>query len=208
MSTNSSSDKDNTITAIHDKKKMKFQLAAVGFICFLVGYFSGREHHEYEAKSSITENSSGVKEITPQDDKGITASSVSEDKEIEQKVSNQKIIDGFDGYSWNSTRDSILQIRGTPSFLFDTMIIYKNSDDSVGGYAIDDVTYFFEEGCSKIKESLSQPCKLWGGSYGLEAKDQKDFEKLTTQLSVLYGDYTIEVEKIEKTDSGKRSFSR
>jgi hypothetical protein len=98
----------------------------------------------------------------------------------------------FDGFPWGSSRNDIIEIRGSPTYLYDTSITYAEVEEEIAEFGIKTVYFTFKEGCSKLKETISEPCSLWQGIYSLEATTEKVLDELTALLSSSYGEYTTE----------------
>lgn len=115
-------------------------------------------------------------------------------------ISSAESIEAFDGFDWGTSRSSIIEVRGKPFHVSGTIMLYTDVKDKIGGYKVDDVFYVFKEGCSKLKESISEHCQLWYGAYALEVNSEQDFKELTKKISSLYGDYTVSQSSEEVTD--------
>jgi hypothetical protein len=111
----------------------------------------------------------------------------------------------FDGFPWGSSRNDIIEIRGNPTYLYDTSMTYAEVEDEIAGFGIKYLKYGFKEGCSKLKETISQPCSLWEGSYNLEGTTEKVLNELIALISSSYGEYTTEsVERRNEDYSTKK----
>ena len=111
----------------------------------------------------------------------------------------------FDGFPWGSSRNDIIEIRGSPTYLYDTSISYTDVEDEIAGYGIQVIFFMFKEGCSKLKETISEPCSLWQGTYNLEGPTEKVLDELTALISSSYGEYTTEsVERRNEDYSTKK----
>lgn len=111
-----------------------------------------------------------------------------------------KSVTSFGGYAWGTSGKSIMAVRGAPSYLNDTRMEYRGVSEEVHGYPVRIISYAFKAGCSKSKETTSQPCDLWGGYYIFATRSEKDFAGFAQTLSGIYGDYSTEVKKNNITD--------
>jgi len=112
-----------------------------------------------------------------------------------------KVIDGFDGFKWGASRTEIVEVRGAPNNVYDTIAVWSApAGESIGDHGIKTVFYYFREGCSELKESISQPCKLSAGSYVLATTSEADFEALTRTLGDKYGSYAESSETDDRKD--------
>ena len=95
-------------------------------------------------------------------------------------------VTGFDGFDWGSSRNDIWEVRGEPDKFEDTEITYSASDE-VGGFAVDKTTFHFKQGCSALKETVSQDCFLWSGRYEFATRSRDDVETIIKLLETPYG---------------------
>ena len=110
-------------------------------------------------------------------------------------------LNGFDGFDWGSSRDSIIQVKGNPTHNWgDLALWFVDGSETVGGYPIHIVRFNFKEGCSKLKEAISEPCFMWGGEYSLLDPNSRMFEELTPKIVSRYGQYTEEVKTSPQED--------
>lgn len=99
-------------------------------------------------------------------------------------------INAFDGFKWGSSRNDIVQVRGDMTSNWGTSATWDAKDgEMIGGFNIKEVTYMFKEGCSELKETISEPCFLWGGRYSLKSTSLSDFDTITKLLREKYGEF-------------------
>lgn len=114
---------------------------------------------------------------------------------------------GFDGFDWGSSRDDVVQVKGSPKYNWGTNSMWSVAgSESVGGYAIENVYFWFKEGCSKLKETISEPCYMWGGSYSLISPTRSLFDELTPKIAGRYGSYTEEITTVPKEVYSTKQF--
>ena len=125
-------------------------------------------------------------------------------------LSNTSLADpvtSFDGFDWGSSRNDIIQVRGLPYYSGDDgTMLYNNPGYEVGGYGVESSMYYFKEGCSNLKESISQPCYFWAGAYALLTKSENEFQKLIEILSDIYDDPFKEVTVRDENDYYTKEF--
>lgn len=114
---------------------------------------------------------------------------------------------GFDGFDWGSSRGDVIQVKGSQTHNFGTIAIWSVAgSESVGGYAIESVSFEFKEGCSELKETISEPCYMWAGSYGLMSPTRSLFDELTPKIAGRYGSYTEEITTVPQEDYSTKQF--
>ena len=115
-------------------------------------------------------------------------------------------VKSFDDFEWGTSRTEIIQIRGNPTYLYDTSMSYSSPPDVIGGYGVEVVYFRFKEGCSVLKESISEPCYLWRGDYRLLTKSEAEFQKLIEVLSGIYGESYKETTNKDELDYYTKTF--
>jgi len=116
-------------------------------------------------------------------------------------------LSGFDGFDWGSSRNAIIEVKGSPTYNWGTSAYWKVAgSESVGGYAIDGVTFRFKEGCSELKETISEPCFMWGGLYTFVAPSLSLFKELTPKIASRYGQYYEEQQTDPQEDYRTKEF--
>ena len=116
-------------------------------------------------------------------------------------------LSGFDGLDWGSSRNDIIEVKGNPTYNWGTSAVWTVAgSETVGGYAIDNVYFQFKEGCSELKETISEPCFMWGGSYVFVDGSLSMFEELTPKIASRYGQYYEEKETDPQEDYSTKQF--
>jgi hypothetical protein len=114
---------------------------------------------------------------------------------------------GFDGFDWGSSRGDVIQVKGSPTYNWGTSAMWSVAGaESVGGHAIKSVYFEFKEGCSELKETISEPCYMWAGSYLLMSPTRSLFDELTPKIAGRYGSYTEEITTVPQEDYSTKQF--